>query len=140
LLKSARSKEANVNYPANYKYTKDHEWIKIEEGSGTVGITYHAQNQLGDVVFVELPEVGKALDKGDVWGVVESVKAVVDCYMPVSGTVIAVNDELTSQIASINSDPHGEGWMIKISVKDMSEAEDLMDARAYAAYLAEITE
>jgi glycine cleavage system H protein len=127
-----------VSYPKNYKFSKDHEWIKIEEEqTALVGISNHAQEQLGDVVFVELPEVGKQLNKGDVFGVVESVKAVVDCYMPISGKVLAVNDRLITEFELINSDPHGEGWMIKIAVSNPNEAKDLMDCTTYESYLAE---
>jgi glycine cleavage system H protein len=127
-----------VNYPADYKYTKDHEWLKIENGIGTIGITNHAQEQLGDVVFVELPEIGKIIEKGDVYGVVESVKAAVDCYMPVSGKVVEINEKLLGQFDLLNSDPHFEGWMIKISLQDLSEANALMDKAAYESYVAGI--
>lgn len=129
-----------MNHPDNLKYTKDHEWIKIEDGKSTIGITSHATGQLGDVVFIELPEVGKVMNKGDVFGVVESVKAVVDCYMPVAGEVIAVNEALVSQVETINADPYENGWMIKVKMADPSDISDLMDAGAYRSYLSEIGE
>jgi glycine cleavage system H protein len=127
-----------VNHPAHLKYTKDHEWLKIEEGKSTIGITSHATGQLGDVVFVELPEVGRNFNKGDVFGVVESVKAVVDCYMPVSGEIIEINDNLVSRVEIINADPYETGWMIKIKMNDPSETSDLLDVTAYQTYLSEI--
>lgn len=127
-----------MKYPADYKYSKDHEWLKpVDDGMALVGITDHAQNQLGDVVFVELPEVGAEYEKGDVFGVVESVKAVVDCYMPVSGEIVEVNEALESAVEQVNMDPHGDGWMIKIRMSDPSELDELMDAAAYEAFLAE---
>ncbi len=126
-----------MSYPANFKYTKDHEWLKITGSVGVIGITDHAQHQLGDVVFVELPEVGRKYEKGDVYGVVESVKAVVDCYMPVAGTIVKVNSALESQADLINSDPHGNGWMIEVELADLSEMQELMDSVAYEKYLAE---
>jgi glycine cleavage system H protein len=129
-----------VSYPANYKYTKDHEWVKIDGNTALVGITEHAQHQLGDVVFVELPETGRVVEKGEVFGVVESVKAVVDCYMPISGEILEVNNGLETKIDVINSDPHGAGWMVKISIEDVSQANELMDAKSYEAYLAETAE
>ena len=127
-----------MKYPDDYKYSKDHEWLKADEdGFALVGITDHAQSQLGDVVFVELPEVGAEFEKGDVFGVVESVKAVVDCYMPVSGEIVAINESLESEVEQVNMDPHGKGWMIKIRMSDPSELDDLMDAAAYESFLAE---
>ena len=126
-----------MTYPDAYKYSKDHEWLKIEGDTGTIGITHHAQDQLGDVVFVELPEVGRQLDKGDVFGVVESVKAVVDCYMPMTGEIIEINDELDSKADNINSDPHGAGWMVKFKFNDLNEANDLLTKAQYEAFLSE---
>ncbi|MBN1552267.1 glycine cleavage system protein GcvH [bacterium] len=127
-----------MSYPSDYKYSKDHEYVNVVDDTfGIVGITDHAQEQLGDVVFVELPEVGKKLEKGDVFGVVESVKAVVDCYMPVTGEIVAVNEELESQAELVNSDPHSNGWMIKIKIEDLSELDQLMDKAAYENYLQE---
>jgi glycine cleavage system H protein len=127
-----------VNYPSDCKYSKDHEWIRITDGICTIGITDHAQDQLGDVVFVELPEVGNKLEKNDVFGVVESVKAAVDCYMPLTGEIVEVNAQLETQAEIVNSDPHGDGWMVKIKLDDPEESNDLMDKTAYEAFLAEL--
>ena len=118
------------------KYTEDHEWITVEGDVATVGITHHAQDALGDVVFVELPEVGKAFAQKDVAGVVESVKAAADVYMPVSGTVTEVNEGLRADPSLANSDPLGEGWFFKIKISNMAEFDELMDAPAYDALLA----
>jgi len=123
-------------FPADYKYTKEHEWVKIDGDSATVGITDHAQESLGDIVFVELPKVGAEVAAHKSFGTVESVKAVSDIYAPVSGTVTAVNDELTSAPERINADAHGS-WMIKIKLKDKGEANSLMSAADYEAYVAE---
>ena len=119
------------------KFTADHEWINIEDhDAAVVGITHHAQDALGDVVFVDLPEVGKSYKKGEVAGVVESVKAAADIYSPVSGEVVEVNEALRSDPALANSDPLGEGWFFKIKVSNMAEFDELMDAPAYDALLA----
>jgi glycine cleavage system H protein len=118
------------------KYTPDHEWINIENhDAAVVGITAHAQDALGDVVFVDLPQVGKSYNKGDVAGVVESVKAAADIYMPVSGEVVEVNEALRSDPSLANSDPLGEGWFFKVKVSDMSQFDQLMDPPAYDALL-----
>ncbi|WP_418321023.1 glycine cleavage system protein GcvH [Piscinibacter sakaiensis] len=115
-------------------YTQDHEWINIEDHeAATVGITLHAQDALGDVVFVELPAVGTTFAKGDVAGVVESVKAAADLYMPVSGEIVEVNEALRADPSLANSDPLGEGWFFKVHLSDMGEFEQLMDAPAYDA-------
>ena len=119
------------------KFTADHEWINIEDhDAAVVGITHHAQDALGDVVFVDLPEVGRSYKKGEVAGVVESVKAAADIYSPVSGEVVEVNEALRSDPALANSDPLGEGWFFKIKVGNMAEFDELMDAPAYDALLA----
>ena len=119
--------------PDNLKYTKDHEWIRLEEdGTVTVGITDYAQNSLGDITFVELPEVDDTFESGDSFGVVESVKAASDLYMPVKGTIRAINDALTGTPETVNSDPYGEAWMIRILLDDGASLDDLMDAAAYA--------
>lgn len=118
------------------KFTADHEWINIEDHeAATVGITLHAQDALGDVVFVDLPEVGRTLKKGEVAGVVESVKAAADLYMPVSGEVVEVNEALRADPALANRDPMGEGWFLKVRVTDMTEFDQLMDPPAYDALL-----
>ncbi len=125
-----------MNYPVDLRYSNDHEWLKIEnENIGIVGITHHAQEQLGDVVFVELPEIGAHFDAGDVFGVVESVKAVVDCYMPVSGRILEVNNSLKSQCDLINRDPHDQGWMIKLQLDHPDEPNKLMTHIEYEEYL-----
>ena len=118
------------------KFTADHEWINIEDHeAAVVGITLHAQDALGDVVFVELPEVGRSYKKGDVAGVVESVKAAADLYMPVSGEVVEVNDALKADPALANTDPMGNGWFFKVHVTNMGEFDQLMDVPAYDALL-----
>ena len=114
------------------KYTPDHEWINIaDHKAATVGITHHAQDALGDVVFVDLPAIGSSFKKGDVAGVIESVKAAADLYMPVSGKVVEVNEALRADPSLVNTDPMGHGWFFKVHVTDMSEFEQLMDAPAY---------
>ena len=124
-------------YPSEYRYTKDHEWIKADGASGTVGITDYAQQQLGDVVFVELPKIGAKLKAGATLGTVESVKAVSEIYSPVSGEVTEINAALADAPEKINSDPHGAAWLIKVRLDDPQEAGKLMDAVAYQAYVAE---
>jgi glycine cleavage system H protein len=117
-------------------YTPDHEWVNIEDHeAAVVGITHHAQDALGDVVFVELPEVGRTYKKGDVAGVVESVKAAADVYMPLTGEIVEVNDALREQPALANSDPLGNGWFFKVRIADMAEFDRLMDPPAYDALL-----
>ena len=118
------------------RYTKDHEWIRAEGGNATIGITDYAQTQLGDVVFVELPEVGKALKKGDEAAVVESVKAAGEVYAPVSGTVAAVNSDLSGDPAGVNRAPEGDGWLMKLKLSNPAELDALMDEAAYKAFLA----
>jgi|UniRef100_A0A7V4XSL1 glycine cleavage system H protein len=125
-------------YPANYRYTREHEWIEIDGKTGTVGITDYAQNSLGDIVFVESPKVGDKIEKGKVFGSVESVKAVSDLYAPVSGTVTAVNEELANAPEKINTDAHA-AWIMKIELSDAAEAEGLLDAAAYEAFVKEET-
>lgn len=119
------------------RYTKDHEYIRVEGDVGTVGITDYAQNQLGDVVYVELPAVGKALSKGGEAAVVESVKAASEVYAPVSGEVIAVNAELADEPSMVNEDPFGEGWFVKIKISNAAELDGLMDEAAYKAMTGE---
>src|SRR5579864_7600731 len=115
-------------YPANFRYTKDHEWIDTKDGVGTIGITDHAQHELGDVVFVELPKVGTQLKAGQSFGSIESVKAVSDIFAPVSGEVVEINSPLVDTPERVNQDPHGGAWLIKIRLNDAKEAEGLMDA------------
>ena len=116
------------------KYTEDHEWLKLEGDIATVGITHHAQDALGDVVFVDLPAVGKAIAQKEVAGVVESVKAAADVYMPVSGTITEVNEALRADPALANSDPLGAGWFFKVKLSDMSQLDALMDETSYSAF------
>ncbi len=116
------------------KYTEDHEWLKVEGDTAIVGITHHAQDALGDVVFVDLPEVGKAFAQKEVAGVVESVKAAADVYMPVSGTVTEVNEALRADPALANSDPLGAGWFFKVKLSDAGQLAALMDETAYTAF------
>jgi glycine cleavage system H protein len=125
-------------YPANYRYTREHEWIDVQGSSATVGITDHAQDSLGDIVFVELPKIGAKVEKGKVFGSVESVKAVSDLYAPASGTVTAINEELTTAPEKINTDAHA-AWIMKIDLADPSEIGGLLDAAAYETYAKEET-
>ncbi len=124
-------------YPDDLRYTKDHEWLRPQGARGVVGITHHAQAQLGDVVFVELPAVGRTLKAGESFGTVESVKAVSDLFSPVSGEVLEVNAELAKKPEVVNSDPYGEGWMIVIKVADPKEINALMDAGHYRQSIGE---
>lgn len=125
---------STMNAPADLKYAKSDEWLRLEGDTATVGISDFAQDQLNDIVFVELPEVGKTVSKGEAFGVVESVKAASDLYAPISGTVTEVNTALEDSPELINSDPFGKGWIVKLQVTDASGADDLMDAEAYKAY------
>ena len=125
-------------YPANYRYTREHEWIEVDGKTGKVGITDYAQNSLGDIVFVDAPKVGGTVEKGKVFGSVESVKAVSDLYSPVSGTVTAVNEELASTPEKINSDAH-TSWIIQVELTNPSEVDSLLDAAAYEQFIAEET-
>jgi glycine cleavage system H protein len=118
-------------YPSDLKYTKDHEWVRMAGGDAQVGITDYAQKQLGDIVYLELPEVGRALKKGDVFGTIESVKAVSELYSPVTGEVTEVNSRLSEKPEGVNSDPHNS-WMIAVKPSDGAELNDLLDATAYA--------
>lgn len=120
-----------MKIPAELKYTEDHEWVRVEGDLAVVGITDYAQNELGDVVFVEIETEGEELDKGETFGTVEAVKTVSDLFMPVSGTVSEVNQALADDPELVNKDPYGEGWMIKISLKDAGEVEKLMSADDY---------
>jgi glycine cleavage system H protein len=121
-------------YPENFRYTKEHEWLNVEGDSGTVGLTNHAQEELGDIVYVDLPKVGTTVEKGKTLGSVESVKAVSDIYSPVSGEVTAVNDLLTASPEKLNQDPHGAAWLVKIKLSAPAETADLMSAADYQKY------
>lgn len=124
-------------YPSDFRYTREHEWIKVSGDTGTVGITDYAQHELGDVVFVELPKVGAKFSANQAFGTVESVKAVSEIYCPVSGEVVEVNTALADTPETINKDPHGAAWLIKIKVANAAELSSLMDAGAYQAYIVE---
>jgi glycine cleavage system H protein len=122
-------------YPENYRYTKEHEWVLVEGGEGTVGITHHAQSELGDIVYVDLPKVGAKFAQGASFGSVESVKAVSDVYAPVSGEVIAVNDSLINAPEKLNEDPHGAAWLVKFKLTSPEEIESLLTSAGYQEYL-----
>jgi glycine cleavage system H protein len=121
-----------MNVPANLKYTKDHEWVLINGNVATVGITDFAQHELGDIVFIEIETVGEELGHGEVFGTVEAVKTVSDLFMPVSGTVLEKNEELDTKADLVNTDPYGQGWMVRVELSDASEVNDLLDAEAYS--------
>jgi glycine cleavage system H protein len=125
-----------MSYPSDYRYTPEHEWVRLEGDLATVGITDYAQHELGDVVYVDLPKVGAKLNAGESFGTVESVKAVSDIYAPVSGEVAEVNSGLSETPETINKDPHGKAWLIKLKLANSSEVSKLMDAAAYEAFLA----
>jgi glycine cleavage system H protein len=121
-----------MNIPENLKYTKDHEWIRIEGNSAFVGITDYAQGELGDIVFIEIETVGEKLANEEVFGTIEAVKTVSDLFMPVGGEILELNPELENSPDFVNKDPYGKGWLIKIKVNDASELNQLLDAKAYA--------
>ena len=120
-----------MNIPTELKYTKDHEWIRIEGDTATVGVTDYAQGELGDVVFIEIETEGETLDKEEVFGTIEAVKTVSDLFMPVSGEIVEVNAQLEDAPDQVNKDPYGEGWLIKVKVADNSQLNDLLDAKGY---------
>lgn len=124
-----------MSYPGSYKYTKEHEWLEVDGDHGTVGITDHAQHELGDIVFVDLPKIGSKVTRGQSFGSVESVKAVSDIYAPVSGEIIETNELLAKSPEKLNEDPHGVGWLIKVKLTAPGEADGLMDAAAYEKYI-----
>jgi glycine cleavage system H protein len=126
-----------ANIPADLKYTAEHEYVRVKpDGTADVGVTDYAQGELGDVVYIELPKVGTKFAKHDVFGTIEAVKAVSELFSPVSGEITAVNDRLDKEPALVNTDPYGEGWMIKIKLSDASEADSLLNAEAYSAQIA----
>lgn len=124
-----------MEFPDGLKYSKEHEWVLVEDKIAIIGITEFAQHELGDVVYVELPEVGEKVVKDDPFGAVESVKAVSDVFAPVSGAVVEINDTLPENPETINDDPYGDGWMIKVEMTDMDDLKDLMNAEEYAEYI-----
>jgi glycine cleavage system H protein len=123
--------------PEDLLYSKEHEWVKVEGDEATIGITDHAQDQLGDIVYVDLPSVGQQIEQFKTFGVVESVKAASDLYAPISGEVLAVNSDLSSTPESVNQEPYGGGWMIRVKIKDRNELEGLLDAKGYEQEIAE---
>ena len=124
-----------MNFPADIRYTSEHEWIRVDGDEAYVGITDYAQSELGEIVFVDVPTLGETVGQGEVFGSIEAVKTVSDLNMPVTGEVLEINGALDAQPELVNNDPYGEGWIIRISVKDASELDKLMDANAYAASL-----
>lgn len=122
--------------PDGLRYTRDHEWLRVEGDEGVIGITAHATDELGDIVFVELPKIGSRLEKSAAFGVIESVKTASDLYAPVSGEVIAVNDALGSAPEQVNADPYGEGWMVRVTIADPTAADALLDAAGYRELIA----
>jgi len=126
-----------MNIPSDLKYTKDHEWVKIEGNTATVGITSFAQGELGDIVYVDVDTLDDSVEKDEVFGFVEAVKTVSDLFMPLSGEVIEFNEDLEDEPEMVNNDPYGKGWMIKISITDNSQIEELLDAQAYQELIGE---
>jgi glycine cleavage system H protein len=124
-----------MNVPQNLKYTKDHEWVLVEGDVATVGITDFAQGELGDIVYVEIETVGESIDHEEVFGSVEAVKTVSDLFMPISGEILEFNDKLEADPELVNSDPYGDGWMIKVKISDASQLNSLLDAAAYSALI-----
>ena len=122
-------------YPENFRYTKEHEWVLVEGDTGTIGITHHAQEELGDIVYVDLPKVGSHVEQGKSLGSVESVKAVSDVYSPLSGEVVEINESLADAPEKLNEDPHGAAWLVKIRLSAPGEAEGLMSAADYQSYV-----
>jgi glycine cleavage system H protein len=120
-----------MNIPSNLKYTEDHEWIKVEGDTAVIGVTDYAQQQLGDVVFVEIETEGETLDKGETFGTIEAVKTVSDLFMPVGGEVLEVNPKLEETPEIVNQDPYGDGWMVKIKLADVADVEELLSPEAY---------
>ncbi len=124
-----------MNIPANLKYTKDHEWVSIDGDVATVGITDFAQKELGDIVYVEVETLDQTLDKDEVFGTVEAVKTVSDLFLPLSGEIIEFNETLESSPEKVNTDPYGDGWMVKVKISDASEVEGLLDSEAYKSLI-----
>ena len=124
-----------MNFPAELKYTKDHEWIRVEGAEAYIGITEFAQRELGDIVYIDITSLGKEVNKDDVFGTVEAVKTVSDLFMPVTGTVTGINPTLDAQPELVNTDPYGEGWMVKISVNDAAEVDGLLSAESYQSLI-----
>lgn len=128
-------KESNMNVPANLKYTKDHEWVKIDGNTATIGVTDFAQGELGDIVYIEIETEGETLAKEEVFGSIEAVKTVSDLFMPLSGVVVEFNQDLEGNPEVVNTDPYGDGWMIKLTISDASEVDQLLSASEYEALI-----
>lgn len=126
------TKNKKMNVPKNLKYSKDHEWLKIDGDTAYVGITDFAQSELGDIVFVEIDTEGETVEAGDVFGTIEAVKTVSDLFMPVSGEILELNAKIDDDPELVNTDPYGDGWLVKIKISDASQVDDLMDAEAYS--------
>jgi glycine cleavage system H protein len=124
-----------MNYPENFRYTKEHEWVNLDGVTATVGITFHAQEELGDIVYVDLPKVGATFEKGKSFGSVESVKAVSDIYAPIAGEVVEINESLADGPEKLNEDPHGAAWLIKLKVESAAEFNNLLSAEDYQTYV-----
>ena len=129
-------KFSTMNFPSNLRYTKEHEWIKLDGNVATIGITDYAQKELGDIVYIEVESIGKPLKAGDVFGTVEAVKTVSDLFLPVDGTITELNAALANSPESVNSDPYGEGWMVKMTVNNPADVEALMDSATYGTQVA----
>jgi glycine cleavage system H protein len=125
----------NMNFPAELKYTKDHEWIKVEGNEGYIGITEFAQRELGDIVYIDISSIGKEVAKDEVFGTVEAVKTVSDLFMPVTGTITELNPALDSKPELVNTDPYGQGWMVKVSLNDTADLDTLLTADAYKSLI-----
>lgn len=124
-----------MNFPETLRYTKDHEWVRVENGVAVVGITDHAQSELGDIVYVDIPDAGARLQQGEVFGTIEAVKTVADLFAPVSGSIVAWNSAVNDAPESINNDPYGDGWILKIELSAPNEVAELLDAAAYKALI-----
>ena len=131
MARTAGTNKSTMNIPSDLKYTKDHEWIKIDGDTATIGITDFAQGELGDIVYVEVETVEETLEREEVFGTVEAVKTVSDLFLPVSGEILEFNEDLEAEPEKVNEDPYGAGWMVRVKMSDTSEVEDLMDADAY---------
>jgi glycine cleavage system H protein len=134
---SKRKELEDPMYPKDLKYDREHEWVRLEGDVAVIGISHFAQDQLGEVVYVDLPAAGKKLSAGDSFGEIESVKSVSELFCPVSGEIVEVNDALSDTPETVNEDPYGDGWMIKVALSDPAEVDDMLDADAYQAFLAE---
>jgi glycine cleavage system H protein len=134
-LNTGEYKEKEMDFPNELRYTTEHEWIRDEGGAATIGVTDYAQERLGDVVFVEMPETGTGIRKGEAFGVIESVKAASDVFCPVSGEVVEINQNLEEHPEYVNQSPYGDGWIVRIKMKDPSEMDDLMNVEQYQAFV-----